>query len=182
MLRFYTLLWLEWVFRMFVVSLLLASVMSFAVTFFLYVSRETPPINLEIYRALLEIFRFWFLLLLNIAIPLALFINIKHLFNRPYSGFSLRLLNYPKDAKAEVLEEIGYADLVLVWRRWLFFIVSFSTLLVLLLALFSYIFTPYSSIFDWFDVYFLYLVVLISGFFSIVLLANRSKYLRVEKC
>lgn len=182
MLRFYLFLWLEWIVRMFIVTLLFTSIMSLVITLFLYISREMPPLSGEIYRALFEIFRFWFLLLLNIAIPLALFINVKYLFNSSYGGICLRLLSSIKDGEVEVIDTIGYGDLVQVWRRWLFYIVLGSSLLVLLSALFTYLFTQYDSLFDWFSVYTLYLFVTLSGLFSIVLLTKSFKALRLERC
>lgn len=182
MLRFYTQLWLFWVLRMLFVTIVLTSAISLLITFILYLKEGMPKLESEIYRALYTIFSFWFLLLLNLTIPLALFINAKYLFNRCINGVSLKLLSCAKDEKREVIETIGYGDLVKVWRKWLFLIVWNSAVLMLLSVAYSYLFTSNDSIFDWFNVYILYFFILISGYSSIVLLTSRCKSVRISKC
>lgn len=182
MLKFYSTLWLAWMLRMLFVSILLTSVVSLIVTLLLYIQEGMPTFNAEIYEALFAIYSFWFLLLLNVSIPLALFINAKYLFNVCVNGFSLNLLSCSRDRDVEVIESIGYGDLVQVWRKWLLLIVWNTAVLMLLSVAFSYIFTSYDSIFEWFSVYLLYFFILIAGFFSIVLLTSRCKRVRIGTC
>jgi hypothetical protein len=182
MFKFYSVVWLGWMLRMFFVSILLTSAVSLLVTLLLYIQQGMPPLNVEIYEALFAIFSFWFLLLLNISIPLALFINAKYLFNACVNDISLKLLSCPKDGDVEVIEHIGYGDLVQVWRKWLLLIVWNTAVLMLLSVAFSYLFTSYNSIFDWFSVYLLYFFILIAGFFSIILLTSRCKRVSIGAC
>lgn len=182
MFKFYSIIWFFWVLRMLLVSVALTSVASLFVTLFLYLKQGMPAFNGEIFEALVAIFRFWFLLFLNLSIPLALFINAKYLFNVCANGFSLKLLSCIKDGDVEPIEIIGYGDLVQVWRKWLLLIVWNTAVLMLLSVVFSYIFTSYDSLFDWFSVYLLYVFILIAGFFSIVLLASRCKRVSIKAC
>jgi len=182
MLKFYSLLWFFWLLRMLLVSLVFSSVVAGGITLFVYMQQGFVPLSGEVLGALYEIFYFWFLLLLNIAIPLALFINAKYLFNHCIDGVSLKLLSCPKEGEQEVIETIGYGDLIKVWRKWLLLIVWGSAALMLFSVLFSYMFTSYSSLFEWFNVYILYLFISFSGFFAIVLLASRCKQVRLSSC
>jgi|GEM_PF-619971 len=182
MFKFYLQVWLFWVFRMIVVSLILTLIASFLITLLLYLKQGLPPFNEEIYEAVLAIYNFWVLLLLNFTIPIALFINAKYLFNHCIDGISLKLLSCPKDSKGEIIDIIGYGDIVKVWRKWLLLIVWNTAVIMLISVVISYLFTSYESIFDWFSVYLLYTYILMAGFFSIVLLTSRCKSVRMSKC
>jgi len=182
MLRFYSVLWFFWMLRMLLVSILLTSIFSLLVTFSLYMKQGMPAFDIEIYEALFDIFSFWFLVLLNFTIPIALFINAKYLFNHCINGVCLKLLACEKDTQTQTIEIIGYGDLVKVWRKWLLLIVWNTAILMLLSVVYSYLFTSYDSIFDWFSVYLLYFFILASGFFSIILLASRCKSVRITSC
>lgn len=182
MLSFYISLWLFWLGRMLVLTPLLGMAFSLCVTLLIYAKEGFAPLSSEVLLALFDIFGFWFVLLVNLALLLALFINTKHLFNRCYSGFSLKLLSCSKDADPEVIYEIGYGDLRKVWRKWLLLIVYHSSAFVLLSTLLHYLLYPSDSLLAWFSISILYIYILLAGFFSLFILANYSKNVRIVKC
>jgi len=180
MAKFYIYLWFFWVIRMLVVSTLLAGTLSFFITFYFYAREGLPAFESEILTAILNIFTFWFLLLLNFALPLALFINTKYLFNNCINAISLRVVSCAKEE--EFLERIGYGDLIKIWRKWLLLIVWISSVFVLFSFLFFYFLLFEGSFFEWLSVYCLYGFILLSGFFALPLLGSRCKSVRLRLC
>ncbi len=182
MLSFYISLWLFWLVRMLILTPLIGVVLSACVTFVVYAKEGFAPLSADVFGALFDIFSFWFILLVNLALLIALFVNTKYFFNRCYNGFSLKLLSCSKNEDPVVLEEFGYGDLVKVWRKWLLLIVYHSGAFVLLTTLFYYFFYPSNSLLDWFSISILYIFIHLAGFFSLFILANYSKNVRIEKC
>lgn len=180
--QFYRAIWIVWMMRMVGWTLLLSFAFALLITVILYLKEGTPSLSIEILRALFDISLFWFLLALNFAIPLAFFISVKSLFNLPFGGFAFELLTCPKKGESGVIKDIGYGDLLQVWRKFLFLIIYNSAILMLIAVVLSYIFTSYESIFSWFSIYLLYLFILLSGYPSIILLASRCKRVRIVTC
>lgn len=164
------------------ITLLIASSIALLITFVLYVKQGLAPLSMEILNALLKILEFWFLLAINFAIPLALFINTKYLFNKPLNGFSLKLLTCPKEENSEIISKIAYGDLVQVYRKMFFLLIWNSAVFMLVAVVFFYLVFSYKSLFDWFSIYLLYLFILLAGYPSIILLMSRCKRVRIIKC
>ena len=179
MFKFYILLWAGWAVRLTFFSVFWASLFSVFVTAFLYVSRGSISLSTEVIDALLEIFRFAFPIIWSITILVALFRSLKFLFNRCIAGYELKLLSC--DAKAYI-EPIGYGDLLKVWRRWLFVIIWISATQMLLATAILYFIDSNLVISDWFNIYLLYGFVMISGYFSFIVLAGRCKSIKVLQC
>lgn len=182
MLKFYIVIWFYWVLRMLFVTLFTTISIAVIITFVLYIKQGIPSLSFEILNALFKIFEFWFLLAINFAIPLALFISVKYLFNRCVNGFSFKLLSCPKDAQNEIITEIVYGDLVQVWRKMFFLVIWNSAILMILALIVMYFVREQHTLFSWFSIYLLYLFILLSGYPSIVLLNNRCKRVRIMAC
>lgn len=182
MLTFYISLWFLWLVRMFFITVLIGIFLSAGVTFFIYAKEGFTPLDSDVMAALFDIFTFWFALLVNLALLVALFINMKHFFNRCYGGFALRLLSCPKSTESHVIEEIGHGDLRVLWRKYLLFIVYHTGAFVLVGTLIAYMAHGSASLFAWFDITLLYLFIGLAGLFSLFVLANFSKNVRIEKC
>ena len=161
-------------------TLLISGVLSFLFMSYFYIQEGMPPLKTEILKALFEIFGFWFLIFINLAIPLAIFFNTKYLFNNCINAISLRIKSCQEEGK--YLEDISYGDLRKVWRKWLFLIVWMSSVFVLLSFVLFYLFASEGSFFEWLRVYYIYGYILLSGAFALPLLGVRCKSVSLRKC
>lgn len=180
--KFYLLLWLKWIFRVTVCSVVLASIFSFVVTGFIYVHQGMQTLDKEVYIALFNIFKFWFSILWNFTILVALFRSLKYIFNACHDGYKLLLNTCVKNENSEVIDFVGYGDLIKVWRKWLMLIIWIVGIQMILAVIFFMLFTSMSNIFDWFNIYVLFAFVLVAGYFSFILLSVRCKLVKVKRC
>ena len=177
--KFYFFLWLRWSVRLTLGSTILASILSLIVTLSIYLNQGMATLDSEVVKALIDIFIFWFPVLWSFTLLLALFRGLKYIFNTCIYGYELKL--YSCDGK-ELLEQIGYGDLVKVWRKWFMLIIWLVGSLMVLSLIYTSFFTTYTGVFDWFNIYWLFAFLLVSGYFSFILMSARCKRVKVEKC
>lgn len=177
--KFYFLLWLQWALRISVSSVFSAIFFSSIITFFIYLRQGSAQLSSEVIEALVQVFLFWFPLIWSVSLLVALFRSLKYIFNRCIDGYELKLLECKK---SDVIETIGYGDLLKVWRRWFMLMIWFTGVQMIIASGIMYIFDIHSSIFDWFSIYILYLFILLSGYVSFILLSGRCKKVKVKKC
>ena len=139
-------------------------------------------LNKEVYTALFDIFKFWFSVLWNFTLLIALFRSLKYIFNTCHDGYKLVLHTCIQRSKSEVIEFVGYGDLIKVWRKWLMLIMWLVGVQMIFAMIFFMLFTSMSAIFDWFNIYILYAFVLVAGYFSFILLSVRCRLVKVKKC
>lgn len=160
----------------------MASFISFFISLFLYINRGMQELTSEVLTALVQIFFFWFAIVWSLTLLVALFRSLKHIFNTCYSGYKLNLLSCPSEGESEVIEIIGYGDLVKVFRRWLMLIIWLVGVQMILAVTFTKLLSFDTAIFEWFNIYVLYIFVLVAGYFSFMLLGTRCKRVKVVKC
>jgi hypothetical protein len=177
--KFYLLLWLSWAARVSFCTLFFASFLAAFITFFIYANQGFATLSSEVLSALFEIARFWFSIAWSLTLLLALFRSVKYIFNTCIAGYKLQL--YSCDGK-EVIEHVGYGDLMKVWRKWFMLIIWMSAAQMILALAFTYMFSEYESVFDWFNIYWLFGFILLSGYFSFGVLANRCKRVKIKQC
>ena len=180
--RFYFLLWFWWSVRLVLCTLVLATFFALLLTLFIYIKQGLPTLDEKIGLALFDVWKFWFAIALNIALLIALFRSVKYIFNHPHAGYILKLKKCFKEHSSEYLEVVGYGDLLKVWRKWFMLLIWLVGSLMVLALLFTYIFTSYESLFDWFNIYILYLFILLAGYLSFIFLGSRCKSVRIVKC
>ena len=180
--KFYFLLWFKWAVRLTLCSITFASILSVFITILIYISQGMPTHSSEIQTALVQVFIFWFVILWNFTLLIALFRSLKYVFNSCNSGYKLQLLSCPQDGETEVLEYIGYGDLLKVWRKWFMLIIWLVGAQMIFALIFTKLFTSYDGIFEWFNIYVLYIFVLVAGYFSFILLGSRCKRVKIVKC
>jgi hypothetical protein len=178
MIRFYNRLWFSWFIRVSLESVFFASIFSLIITFFLYLKKDMPQIDSEVLKALYTIFLFWFGIVWSVTLLLALFRSIKYIFNRCYYGINFKLTSC--DTKV-YLEEIGYGDLVRVWRRWIMLLI-WGVLFLSIVATIILKLVYNLDFFKWFNIYILYLFIIISGYFSFIFLPFRCQKVKVSRC
>lgn len=179
MAKFYLLIWIKWVIRLTLCTLVLAFGFTFLITAFLYINQGMPALSDEVISALMDLFKFWFPVVMSFTLLIALFRSIKFIFKCCYNGYKLELFSC--DGK-EVLEYIGYGDLVKVWRRWFMIIIWLVGAQMVLALAFTNLFTSYSGVFEWFSIYWLFGFLLMAGYLSFILLGSRCKQVKVMKC
>lgn len=177
--KFYFLLWIRWALRVTLCSVIMASIFASLLTAFLYIKQGASSLSPEVLQALGDIFLFWFPLVWSITLLIALFRSLKYIFNNCNNGYELKLLECNKQ---DVIEVIGYGDLVKVWRRWFMLLIWLSGGQMVIAVGILYLFSIYESVFDWFSIYVLFGFILSSGYLSIILLAGRCKKVKVIKC
>ncbi|MDF1874318.1 hypothetical protein JHD48_01065 [Sulfurimonas sp. SAG-AH-194-I05] len=177
--KFYLFLWLRWVAHVSLFSIFISTIISVFITMYLYVNLGSPSLNPEIQEALIRIFIFWFPIVWSFLLFFSLFTSIKYIFNTSISGYELKLLECNS---TEVILVIGYGDIIKVWRKWLFLIIWLVVVEIIFGLAFVYILTDEMSLFGWFSIYYLYLFILIAGYFSFILMSSRCKKVRIVKC
>jgi len=177
---FYLFLWLRWSIRVSLCSVLMAFILSFFISLYIYInSSNIKSFDMEILNALVEVFWFWFSILWTLTLLLALFRSIKYIFNTCIKGYELKLLTCESK---EIIEVIGYGDLVKVWRRWFMLLIWLVASLMIFSLILTYIFSEYTSIFEWFNIFWLYAFVILSGYFSFILMIAKCKRVELKKC
>jgi len=177
--KFYFFLWTRWAVRLILCSVILASVFSFVVTLFVYFSHGTPTFSSEIKQALIDVFWFWFFISWNFTLLIALFRSLKYIFNRCTAGYELKLLSC---LEKEVLEDIGYGDLLKVWRKWFMLLIWLVGSMMIIALVITHFFTSYSGVFEWFNIYYLFGFILASGYFSFMIMTARCEHVKIIKC
>jgi hypothetical protein len=169
--------------RLTLCSSLLAGAISLVITAILYFNLGMPILNAQNIKALSELFKFWFPISWSLTLLIAMFRSIKYIFNNCYSGYELKLLTCQSSKqKEEILQAIGYGDLVIVWRRWIMTIIWLVGAQMILALVYTILFTATKSLFEWFNIYWLFSFVLLAGYFSFILLSSRCKRVRLAKC
>lgn len=177
--KFYFFLWFRWALRLSICSLILAAFFSIFTTLSIYFLQGSTHLNEEVYEALFEIFSFWFFIFWSFSILIALFRSLKFIFNTCIDGFELKLLSCDKRS---VIESIGYGDLIKVWRKWLMLNIWLVGVFMISAVVFTSLFTAYNALFEWFNIFWLYAFILISGYFSLVIMIARCKKVKAVKC
>jgi hypothetical protein len=178
MYKFYFLLWLNWAFRLSICSIVLASLFSILITFLIYINQGFITLNSEVNIALWNIFKFWFPITWSFSILLSLFRSLKYIFNKCYKGYKLELFSCDKESIAI----IGYGDLIKVWRKWFMLIIWIIVAQMIMAISLTYLKSYNESIFGWFDIYILYIFILIAGYFSFIILSSKCKQIKVLRC
>ena len=182
--RFYFLIWLQWAVKLTLYTFLLAFFIAFCVTLFIYVMQGMQPLEVAIKRALLTVFGFWFFLSWNFSLLIILFRSVKYIFNRCIHGYELKLLGCPSKENKEqgVISEIGYGDLVKVWRKWFMLMIWIVAAQMIVVVIMMKLLSGYENVFDWFNIYVLYIFILVAGYFSLIILSMKCKKVRIVKC
>jgi len=181
--RFYFLIWLRWAFLLTSMSIFLAVILAAFITLFIYIKQGAVPLESAVYEALFKIFSFWFALSWSMTLLLSLFLSLKYLFNRCYASYKLVLLTCPnKEGRSELIELIGYGDLVKVWRKWFMLLIWLVVAQMVIAFVGMKLFSNAATLFSWFNIYVLYLLVLIGGYFSFMVLSAKCKKIKVVKC
>ncbi len=180
--KFYLYIWWRWALHLTFSSVLSSLFLATLISMYLYVSQGMQPITLEVKEALLNITKFWFVILWSLTLLLFLFRTLKSVFNSCFNNYKLQLLTCPNEGKTEVIEEVGYGDLVKVWRKWFMLIIWLVGAQMILALILTYAFSSYDAVFDWFNIYILYAFILLAGYFSFMILSVRCKRVKLVKC
>ena len=180
--KFYLLLWLKWALRLSLSSILYGTIFSLIMTVVMYVKEGFVVLNSDVYMALFDIFKFWFIIFYNLALLLALFRGMKYIFNSCIGGHTLELYTCTNEKRSELIEYVGYGDLVKVWRKWFMLMIWIVGSQMVVAVMLSTIFMSSESIFEWFNIYMLYGFILVAGYFSFMILTTRCKQVKVSKC
>ncbi|ADN09638.1 conserved hypothetical protein [Sulfurimonas autotrophica DSM 16294] len=184
--RFYFFIWLQWAVKLTFYTFVLAFFMAIVITLGIYINQGLKPLDSEISTALLAIFKFWFVLSWSFALLIILFRSLKYIFNKCIGSYKFNLLTCPKEDKKEqtreIIVNIGYGDLLKVWRKWFMLIIWIVAAQMILALVIMKLFSSYENIFDWFNIYLLYIFILIAGYFSFIALNIKCKKVRITKC
>ncbi|MEN4046950.1 hypothetical protein [Sulfurimonas sp. NWX367] len=184
--RFYFFIWLQWAVKLTLYTALLTFFIAAFITLVIYISQGTGTLDNEITRALLTIFKFWFMVAWNFALLIVLFRSLKYIFNKCIKGYVFVLLGCPKEETNEetgkIIDEIGYGDLLKVWRKWFMLMIWTVAGEMIVAVIVMKLFSSYESVFTWFNMYVLHIFILIAGFFSFIVLSVKCKKVQVKKC
>ena len=179
MTRFWAGLWLYWALWVSLISVLLGAAAAVSVTLMLYFLKGAVSLDSEVLGALLDIGAFWFAVTWSLALPLALLLVVKRLFYRCIDHWKLILLSC--DGK-EQISDVGVADTLKLWRKWLFVIIWAVAVQTLLVAGVAYLLGLSEGLMGWFGVGWLYLFVLGAGAMTLPLMAVRCNMVKVLRC
>lgn len=179
MLRFYFFLWLYWVLRVMLCSVFLASTLSFFLIIYVFINQNMPQLTDEVIKAIFQVFSFWFPIFLSLTLLIALFRSLKFIFNHPFAGYELKLLECNS---YEQIDIIGYGDLIKVWRKWFMLIIWLVGVQMIIAIVFTNFLSTYDGFLDWFNIYFLALFISFAGYFSFIILSAKCKRVKIIKC
>ncbi len=180
--KFYLYLWAGWALRLTFFSISSALFLATILSGYLYIAQGMPFITDELKKALFDITKFWFLIFWTLTLLLFLFRTLKGVFNNCLNHYKLQLLTCPDEGVNEVIEEVGYGDLVKVWRKWFMLIIWLVGAQMVLALVVTYFFNTGTAVFDWFNIYVLYAFILSAGYFSFMILSVRCKRVKLVKC
>jgi len=178
MYKFYFILWLQWLIKLTTISVVYATIISLSITLLFYINLGMATIDTEISLAIIDIFKFWFPIVWSFTLLISLFKELKNIFNSCHNGYKFQLLN----CKREIVEVIGYGDIVKIWRKYLILLIWIVAAEMIISVSFSYLIYKNNQLFDWFNIYVLYIFVLFSSYFSFIILSSKCKLIKVQKC
>lgn len=165
--RFYFFLWLRWAVKLSLNTISISIFVTFVITFITYAKLGFVSLDNDALKALYDVYKFYFGIVFSLSLLLILFRSIKYIFNQCIAGYELKLLDC---SSKDVIENIGYGDLVKVWRKWFM-------LLIWLVA-----FCMIVTLFNFFNIYALFIFILLSGYISFIILISRCKKVKVIRC
>lgn len=165
--KFYFYLWLNWATKLSVNTLLVTLLITAILTLITYIKLGFVTLDVKSTQALFDIYKFYFSIVFSITLLFMLFRSIKYVFNKCIYRYELKLLSCNQQ---DIIEEIGYGDLVKVWRKWFM-------LLIWLVAICMIV-----TVFNFFNIYAMFLFILLSGYFSFIILISRCKKVKVVRC
>lgn len=177
--KFYFILWFRWALRITLCSVISAAALSSVAVVVTFISYGMPAPSAELLRALYDIFEFWFILFWPMGLLLALFRSLKYIFNVCMGGYELKLLTCDS---AETIETIGYKDLIKVWRKWLMLNIWLIGSFMVVAVFITNVFLSFKGIFEWFNIYWLYSFILVSGYLSFIVMSAKCKKVKVVRC
>jgi len=133
----------------------------------------------EVIEALLQVMLFWFPLAWGLTLLLSLFTSLKYIFNTRKNRYELKLYEC---SSQEMIEEIGYGDIVKVWRKWFMAMIWLVGVEMIISLFLTYALSLYENVFEWFNIYILFTYILLAGYISFILLAGRCKKVKLRKC
>jgi hypothetical protein len=174
--KFWFKIWFFWALRFSLESVVFAAIFSSLISSAIYFLKGMPPLENDVVQALWKIFYFWFTIFWSVTLLLSLFRSVKYFFNHCYDGYVLKLFTCKGD---EAIQIVGYADLSRLFRKWMISMMWSVSALMVLTSVGSYFnFASYG----WYDIYVLYLFILISGAITIPLIERRCKQVRLQIC
>ena len=81
MAKFYITLWVKWLTRVSLCSILSAFSISFLIMLFIYMNQGMPTLDSGVLKALFDITMFWFPIVWSVTLLFALFRTLKYIFN-----------------------------------------------------------------------------------------------------
>ncbi len=177
--KFYFYLWLGWSLRITICSVILAFLFSLLITIVTYITSSATSLDAKILYALVDVLVFWFTFVWSLSLLIALFRSIKYIFNRCIGGYELKLLTC---SSHDVIDVVGYGDLVKVWRKWFMLLIWLVASMMIVSLVVTYMLSDFTSIFDWFNIFWLYGFIIISGYFSFILMIAKCKRVELIKC
>ncbi|MBN2782533.1 MAG: hypothetical protein JXQ66_04775 [Campylobacterales bacterium] len=177
--KFYLFIWIIWLKKLIISSVLLTTFLSLAITLSIFFFKSSLNFDENILDALFDIFLFWFAFSSNFTILIALFINLKYIFNRCENNYMFKLLECNSK---EFIEVIGYGDLVKVFRKWFMHLIWIVSSFVILSLFVANIFFDYQNLFDWFSIYYLYGFMSLAGYLSFIVMGSRCKKIKIIRC
>jgi len=180
--RFYLRVWFFWALRLTFCSLGLALLLATFITLFIYINEGMVPLEDEVIDALWSLERFWFMIMWSFTILVALFRSLKYIFGVCYQGYKFELLSCPHEGRVEVIQKIAYGDLIRVWRKWFMLLIWLVGAMMIFALSATYLFSEEGALFAWFDIYTLFISLLIAGYFSFIFISSRCKKVRLKRC
>ncbi len=174
--KFWFFTWGYWATWLSGFSVLLASLLSFFITS-IHFFRSSAMLNFETLSALWSIFLFYFAFAWSFSFVVGLLLSVKKLFKHCFDGKKLLLLSC--DGKS-VIDRPEVFEQTKIFRKFFFAIIWSVAVQMIIISVLSYFFTEGS--FAWFNVYYLYILVLSSGALVLPMLGVRCTMIRIKQC
>jgi hypothetical protein len=176
--KFWLLLWGYWAFWLTLFSAGFAAVTAMIATAVTYVITGSAQLSEEIWLALYDLFAFWFAIFWSLGLPLGLLLVVKRLFYRCVGGFQMHFLQCPSRTE---IRDLKVSDTFRLWRKWLLTLIWMVATQIIVIVAIRY-FAGSDSLMGWFNVFWLYSFLMISGMLTLPLMGARCKMVQVKRC
>jgi len=177
--RFIFQVWTAWILIFALIATGMAVGFASLATFIIYSLKGFAPLSQpEVREAIYTIWLFWLSVGYGIGVISALGMGLYFVFDRCIGGRTITLLN----CKGEMVEGPRSKHYFKVWRKWFFAMIWLDAFEALILMGVHQLIFGGGLWMGWFQPLWMVPMMLVSGFFAMVLMLSRCKSLKVDVC
>jgi hypothetical protein len=153
--------------------------LSASITTGIYIFKGGAILDATTLIALYDIWVFYSFVAWNFTLLIALYRSVKYLFNDCLGGYAFQLLDCNKK---NIIEVVGYGDLHKITRKWIMSLVWLVSAFMIFALMVTKLFFAYDTLFEWFNIYWLYFFIVLSAYISFIIFPTIVKRVKISRC